>query len=202
MRPLFLICKKFLQRPTIYPKTGEGRTGMSADGGDQDQDYVRAVGEFGPALQRLAMGYEADADLRRDLLQDIHLALWRSFKIYDRRCSLRTWVYRVAHNVAASHIVSSRQNAVMTDLDALANVAATDNPEQAAADRQTLDMVMALLRHLKPPDRQMMLLYLEDLDATTIGEVTGLSPRAVATKIHRVKAVLARHYRSGVAHVN
>jgi RNA polymerase sigma-70 factor (ECF subfamily) len=39
---------------------------------------------------------------RRDLLQEIHLALWRSFATFDDRCSLRTWVYRVAHNVATS----------------------------------------------------------------------------------------------------
>ncbi len=36
---------------------------------------------FGPALERLARVYEADADLRRDLLQEIHIALWRSFGV-------------------------------------------------------------------------------------------------------------------------
>jgi N-acetylneuraminic acid mutarotase len=36
----------------------------------------------------------------RDLLQEIHFQLWRSFAHFDHRCSLRTWVYRVAHNVA------------------------------------------------------------------------------------------------------
>ena len=35
---------------------------------------------LGPALGRLARGYEADSEKRRDLLQEIHLALWRSFK--------------------------------------------------------------------------------------------------------------------------
>ena len=36
-------------------------------------------------------------------------------------------------------------------------------------------------------DRQVMLLYLEDEDAATIAEVTGLSPPAVATRIHRIQ---------------
>jgi RNA polymerase sigma-70 factor (ECF subfamily) len=39
-----------------------------------------------------------------------------------------------------------------------------------------------------------MLLYLEDVDAPTIAEVTGLSARNVATKIHRIKQVLARRF--------
>jgi RNA polymerase sigma-70 factor (ECF subfamily) len=42
-----------------------------------------------------------------------------------------------------------------------------------------------------------MLLYLEDMDAGAIGEVTGLSARAVATRIHRIKALLARNFRQG-----
>lgn len=36
-----------------------------------------------------------------------------------------------------------------------------------------------------------MLLYLEDMDAASIGEVTGLSARNVATKVHRIKKLLS-----------
>ena len=46
-------------------------------------------------------------------------------------------------------------------------------------------------------DRQVLLLYLEDLDAAAIGEITGLSPGAIAVKIHRAKAVLARRFNQG-----
>jgi RNA polymerase sigma-70 factor (ECF subfamily) len=42
-----------------------------------------------------------------------------------------------------------------------------------------------------------MLLYLDDLDAKEIGEITGLSAGAVATRIHRAKAVLARRFNVG-----
>jgi hypothetical protein len=34
-------------------------------------------------------------------------------------------------------------------------------------------------------------------DAAAIGEVTGFSPGAVATKLHRLKAVLARQFQQG-----
>lgn len=57
-----------------------------------------------------------------------------------------------------------------------------------------LERLQALVRCLKPLDRQLMLLYLEGVDAASIGEVTGLSAGNVATKIHRIKAVLARRF--------
>jgi RNA polymerase sigma-70 factor, ECF subfamily len=44
----------------------------------QDERYVRTAAEFGAALERLACAYEVDPELRRDLLQDIHIALWQS----------------------------------------------------------------------------------------------------------------------------
>ena len=43
-----------------------------------------------------------------------------------------------------------------------------------------------------------MLLYLEDIDARAIGEIVGLSAANVATKIHRVKKVLAQRFQEGV----
>lgn len=74
---------------------------------DADGHYALAVELLGPALGRLAAGYEASPVERQDLLQDIHLQLWRSLARFDGRCSLRTWVYRVAHNVAADHVARS-----------------------------------------------------------------------------------------------
>ncbi len=84
-------------------------------------------------------------------------------------------------------------------MDALDAIAADDDPEDAVAQRQALDGSMALVQELPPVDRQVALLYLEDLDAASIGEITGLSSGAVAQKIHRPEALLARRFRGGAA---
>ncbi len=81
---------------------------MSAESG-QEEYWRQTAREYGAALERLAWAYEPDADRRRDLLQEIHLALWRSFENFDARCSLRTWIYRVAHNVAISRVTRRRR---------------------------------------------------------------------------------------------
>jgi RNA polymerase sigma-70 factor (ECF subfamily) len=164
----------------------------------QDELYLRAVGEFGPALARLARAYEADADLRRDLLQEMHLALWRSFARFAGECSLRTWVFRVCHNTAISTRVRRRRKPPLVSLEDLAETAASDDPEAAAGNAHALARLEMLIRRLTPPDDQVMLLYLEDVDATSIGEITGLSARAVAMRIHRIKALLSRQFRREV----
>ncbi|MEO8113050.1 MAG: sigma-70 family RNA polymerase sigma factor [Phenylobacterium sp.] len=167
---------------------------MDAAAVGQDELYAQAAAAYGPVLDRLARGYEADADQRRDLVQDIHVALWRSFAGFDGRCSTRTWVYRVAHNTATSHILGRKRQARLTGLDDIAELAGPDDPEAAAGQSHALSRLTQLIRELKPIDRQVVLLYLEDLDAAAIGEVTGLSAGAVAVKIHRLKAILAKQF--------
>jgi hypothetical protein len=79
----------------------------------------------------------------------------------------------VAHNVGASHIVRQRSHlAPLTTLEDTALAAAAPSPEHAAGERQALDRLMAMVRRLKPPDRQVMLLWLEDVEAAAIAEVT------------------------------
>jgi RNA polymerase sigma-70 factor (ECF subfamily) len=158
---------------------------------------LEAVAEFGPALERLARGYEANADLHRDLKQEIHTALWRSLPKFNGRCSLRTWVYRVAHNTAATHILKHRSKHVFVGLEELDVAISDDDPERAAVEQDAKHRLLRLVQGLNPADRQLTLLYLEDLDSASIADITGLSSAAVALRIHRIKAVLARRFQQG-----
>jgi RNA polymerase sigma-70 factor (ECF subfamily) len=164
----------------------------------QDELYLRAAAEFGPALARLARAYEPDSDQRRDLLQDVNLALWRSFAAYAQQCSLRTWVYRVAHNAAISARLR-RRKARLVSLEELADMAGTEDPEDAVGTARVLARLQVLIRRLTPPDDQVMLLYLEDEDSAAIAEITGLSAGAVATRIHRIKRLLSSRFQQGEA---
>ena len=169
--------------------SGVGDTG-------QDGQYLEAVAAYGPALARLARAYEADAEKRRDLLQEIHFQLWRSFQRFDARCSMRTWVYRVAHHVAASHVLRERRT--FAKLVNLEDLEPLPDPGLTASDRSlNLERLAALIQRLKPLDRQIIVSYLEDMDAASIAEITGLSPANVAMRIHRIKNVLARLFHQG-----
>ena len=164
--------------------------------GDQDGRYAAAAAMFGTAIARLARGYEADPALRQDLVQEIHAALWRSFAYFEGQCSERSWVYRVAHNVAVSHLISRRRiraesYAGLDELDAISD---GGDLEAETGERRVVERLLATIHRLPPADRQVMLLYLEDLSAAEIGEVTGLSANAVAVRIHRIKALLARKF--------
>ena len=170
-------------------------------GSRQDRLYADAAATFGAPLSRLARGYEPDPDRRRDLLQEIHVALWRSFASFDERCSVRTWVFRVAHNVATSQVVRRRGRTMTTvPLDDVEPVADAVVDRAEALDRQrALERLTMLIQRLQPFDRQVILLYLEGLDAASIAEITGTTTGNVATKVHRIKRILAARFNGATA---
>lgn len=164
--------------------------------GDRDQLFAEAVDRFGGALARLARGYERDVEARRDLEQDLQVALWQSLAQFDGRCSLSTWVWRVAHNRATSHMLA-RQRHLRRGWSSIEDVEVTDTdptPFERVENDRAMSFILDIIDRLDPPDRQILLLYLEGVAGAEIGAVTGVSPDAVATKIHRFKAMLTRRF--------
>src|SRR5262245_10202471 len=86
---------------------------------------------FRPAVARLCRANEADPQLQRDLEQEICVALWRALPHFEERASLRTWVFRIAHNVAASHVAKRRRDRgrTMAPLSALEEIPVASEPE-------------------------------------------------------------------------
>jgi RNA polymerase sigma-70 factor, ECF subfamily len=173
----------------------------------QDDMYLEAATTHGAALDRLVRTYEAGPEDRLDLLQDIHIALWRSFAGFDGRCSLRTWVFRIAHNVAVSHILRSRKARSLgllslEELEETERPAGSDSDMRPLESQQLLRQLYAMIQRLNPADRQIITLYLEGMDAASIGEIAGISSSYAATKIHRIKRILADRFRNGEDHDN
>ena len=176
---------------------------MTTKGTSQDEQYRLAAIQFSQAIGRLAYAYERDADKRKDLVQDIHFELWRSFKIFDGRSSVRTWVYRIAHNTGASHILKNKRLSQNTylNLDDVGELSDQTDYIDAFEKIDQLEQLMVLIQRLSPADRQIITLYLEGLDAASIGDISGTSSGAIATKIHRIKYKLSELFKKGDTHV-
>ena len=171
------------------------------DSSPQDRLYQEVLNDYAAAIDRLARAYEFNDEDRRDLVQEIHFAIWRSLAAFNGNCSLRTWLYRVAHNTATSHIIRRRRtNENLVSLHETETRADQPPADIALDEHQRLDRLFHFIQKLNPLDRQLIVLYLEDLDAAAIAEITGISPGNVATRIHRIKNLLARRVTAGGRH--
>lgn len=140
-------------------------------------------------IYKIARTYCWDAEDRRDLIQEIHAQLWRAYPKYDASRRFSTWLYRIALNVAISHVRSAsyhKQHLTSLDEQSLSNIPAPDIEEPDAR----LRTLQNILRQLDALNRALLLLYLEERSYQEIAEVLGISETNVATKISRLKQKL------------
>ncbi|WP_260583244.1 RNA polymerase sigma factor [Sphingopyxis sp. PET50] len=161
---------------------------------EQDGLFAAAMAQYGGAMARLARGYEADPDLRRDLEQELQVALWRSFVRFDGRCAISTWVWRVAHNRATSYVLTRKRQKTWCNIEDVELSDDAPSPSDRAENEEAMALILSIIDRLDPPDRQILLLYLEGVAGAEIAEVTGVTSDVAATKIHRFKTMLARRF--------
>ena len=101
----------------------------------------------------------------------------------------------MAHNLAISKVIRRRTRMpTLVAVDELELRAESGDREEQFDRARAAARLLAMIHELKPLDRRVMLLYLGDLDALEIAEVTGLSAVNVATKVHQIKKVLAARF--------
>jgi RNA polymerase sigma factor (sigma-70 family) len=145
-------------------------------------------------LYKVARVYGPTPADRQDLVQDIVIALWRSYEQFDGRSKFSTWMYRVALNVALLWVRGQRDARKLVALDdGILDATLADKADDAMP--MELRMFLSqLLDHLSPLDRALILLSLEGHDHASIADVLGLTPTNVATRLSRVKQKLREQY--------
>jgi RNA polymerase sigma-70 factor (ECF subfamily) len=159
---------------------------------DERAAFEDLLRRYLPAIGRLAACYTRDAAGREDLVQDIAIALWTARPRFRGDASERTWLYRVAHNTAISHMTRQRRRATREQAADLAEQPAPlATQESMAIDAERRARLWAAVGALPLVDRQVVVLHLEGLSAGEIEAVTGLSAGSIATRLTRARQKLA-----------
>ncbi len=159
-------------------------TSMKAEA---QQQFAELLERHRGIVLKVAHSYAWNPDDRADLAQEIATQAWRAFPGYDPERMFSTWLYRIALNVAISFARGDgrrRRHAVPLDetLHDLADVNAP-HPDQ----QLQLKALQAFIAALKPLDRALLLLYLEERSYRDIADILGISETNAATKVGRLK---------------
>ena len=140
------------------------------------------------------LGSVQDAE---DALQDTMFAAWRGLGEFEERSSIRTWLYRVAHNIAISFSVRThrrgrREGSLPEEFD---HPSPTVSAEEGLLREEKRRALVDAIRRLPATDRQIILLHFEGLSYGEIEDVSGLSESAIATRLTRIRAKLKEEIR-------
>jgi RNA polymerase sigma factor (sigma-70 family) len=152
---------------------------------------------YGASLQRIAGIYMPPGPEREDLQQEIAIAIHLALPRFRGLSSLRTYVFRIAHNCGLRRAARRRATADPLDETQHGSNDGSD-PEQFAGARQRAELLAAAIRKLPLGQRQIIALALEELPMREIAQVLGLTENAANVRLHRARAALRELMRDDV----
>jgi RNA polymerase sigma factor (sigma-70 family) len=153
----------------------------------QDQEQFSALmARHAGIVRKVATTYCRGAEDRADLAQEILAQLWAAWPRYDAARPFTTWMYRVALNVAISHVRAVYRGArhFVPLAEEHHRVAAAPVDHEGRDELAALEAVIAELDGM---NRALLLLYLDDRSHREIAEILGIGESNVGTKINRLK---------------
>jgi len=160
---------------------------------DQTTIFLSVIEQNKGIIYKVANAYCANAEDRKDLIQEIIVQLWRSFNRYNNQYKYSTWMYRIALNTAISfYRKENHRRQLSSPLSANILDLAEDN---AIPETNTnIGHLQQFIAGLKELDKALMLLYLEEKSQKEIAGITGISETNVSTRIGRIKKILKQKF--------
>lgn len=167
--------------------------------GDADPapDPPRSVSELFDAvtsectglISRIALSYEADPALRRELIQDILLAIWVALPSFRGDSALRTFVASIAQKRSISHVTRRAREPRQVELpDDLKS--ASLPPDEIAMRNDMKKQLIESIQLLPIPQREAIVLCFEGFSYAEVGDVLGISANAAMLRCQRAKTAL------------
>lgn len=162
-----------------------------------NRDFEQTLATYGPLLSRVASSYEANHDLQKELLQEICLAVWQALSKFRGDSSEKTFILRVAHNRAVSHVSYHSkipfQQAFSEDESGVnADIATSSrSPEVSEQRDREVAHLLAAVRELPIQTRQVVTLSMEGLSYRDIANVCGLTTTNVGVLLNRARKTLS-----------
>lgn len=149
-----------------------------------------------------------------DLVQETYLRAWKSYKGFEGKSSVRTWLYRIATNTCLTALDGRKRRPLPTGLGAPASDPTADiaerheipwleplpdgpredpsDPSVIAESRESVRLAfVAALQHLSPRQRAVLILReVLQWKAAEVGAAIGVSTAAVNSLLQRARAQL------------
>jgi RNA polymerase sigma-70 factor (ECF subfamily) len=151
--------------------------------------FDQVVAHHAGLISRIALAHEADPALRRDLTQDIMLAIWGSLPRFRHESSLKTFVAGVAYKRSIAHVSRAVRRPKPSALSE--NLLCPDPlPDETAARNQLKTRMLEIVQSLPIAQKQAIILCLDDFTFEEIGVILGISTRAATMRCHRARTAL------------
>lgn len=153
------------------------------------QRFAAITASQGNLIASLCLSFARTREEFEDMRQDALLNIWNGLASFRAESAASTWVYRVTLNTCVSYKRRSRVSERQAEaFDEFYRDLYEDVSDE---DQERYRLMYRLIASLRPVDRSIMLLWLDDNTYDEIAEVMGLTREAVAARLKRAKDRMA-----------
>ena len=149
----------------------------------KEQDFTAFVQEHQETIFTICLMYARDREEANDMMQEALVNLWKAHGTFRGESQLRSWVWRICVNSCVSY---SRKHPLGDKVHAFDFTGLVADEEEDKQVRQLHERI----HRLRPFDRALVLLWMEDLSYQEIGEILGITAHNVGTRLYRIKEEL------------
>ncbi len=156
-------------------------------------EIEKLVAQHGDYILRLCFTVLSDKSLAEDAWQETWLKAWKGFASFQGKCSVKTWVTRIAINTCREIRRSAwfRFEHHATDSEVILNTVAADVPPEYGV----MDAIHALPMRYR---EAITLYYMEDMSIKELSEVLGVSQNTAASRLRRSRIKLKTILQGGM----
>lgn len=152
-----------------------------------NSEFEKIIRENAGILHKFCQIYTDDQTEYEELFQEMMIQIWRSLEKFRGDAKVSTFVYRICINTALSFRAKlNRSQKKFEPLDGKIFA----SPEKDNEQDEQLQKLYAAIRELKPIERAIVGLYLDEKSYQEIAEILGISKTNVATRLMRLKKKL------------
>lgn len=153
------------------------------------EDFIDIFEQNIGIIIKISRCYTRIAQDREDLINDIALELWKSYKSFNGNSKISTWIYRVALNTALNYKRKKKNDSMFFSFN---DFKKTDTfPWLIEQDNSTdIEVLYQCINELNEINKAIILLYLDGNSHDEISDITGISKTNVGTRISRIKEQL------------
>jgi len=162
-------------------------------------DFSQVLREHAALLGRVAATYEANFHKRQELLQEITLAVWQALDKFKGDSSIKTYVLRVAHNKAITHVA---YHAKQPRNDSYCEMESPEPSHKPSAveqidQQQKFQMMLGQIRQMPIQTMQVVTMSMEGLSYDEIADACGISSSNAGVVLNRARKVLMESMQNG-----
>ena len=166
--------------------------------------FARIMRHYEPYVLGLLWRITGDRPSAEDLCQETFLKVLKGLPSFRKDSSLKTWIFRVAHNTATDHLRGSKPEAGALDEEVLSTAETSPGPLRHVQDRQVQEAVERAMQNLSRDQRAVLhMLYWDEMTVSEIASAMRMPEGTVKTLLFRgrqaLRSCVGAHLSEGVA---